>query len=233
LRLLGKNLLIVTAHPDDESFLCAGLIHKNSVHHGRTSLICATNGEAGKHHLKKPTSAKNLAKTRREELILVSKFIGINRLNMLSLPDGRLNLNKPKFFKQSWTFAKACPVDVIISFGPDGITGHLDHIACYEVAIKLAKKIHVPLVTFTIPNKILSKASKFFKIRRISPHYHDQPLKHQKPNLQLKVNPAIKLEALRMHRSQYQTNPLYHFPKDVAKEILNYECFCYNKASHD
>jgi len=48
---LGKRLLVVTAHPDDESFLASGTMLANANAGGNNFVFCATLGERGKSHL--------------------------------------------------------------------------------------------------------------------------------------------------------------------------------------
>ena len=65
---LGKKILVITAHPDDESFFAAGTIYKNQRLGGKTFLICGTAGEKGSGHLKKKLTEKQLAAMRKKEL---------------------------------------------------------------------------------------------------------------------------------------------------------------------
>jgi len=55
---LGSKILVFTAHPDDESYLAAGTIYENTRRGGKTFLVCATGGELGSAHLKKPISPR-------------------------------------------------------------------------------------------------------------------------------------------------------------------------------
>ena len=53
---LGKRILVLTAHPDDEGYAMAGSIYKNYALGGSVFLLCATYGEKGMSHLKRPVS---------------------------------------------------------------------------------------------------------------------------------------------------------------------------------
>src|SRR5437773_637708 len=132
MQLLGKKILIILAHPDDESFLTAGLIFRNWQSGGQTTLICATLGEKGKYHLHRQITATQLKYLRKEELIRVSKFLKVSHLEILTLPDGSVIKHKSKFFASILKIAETNRPDIIVSFGPDGITGHRDHIAAYR-----------------------------------------------------------------------------------------------------
>jgi len=45
LDFLGKTLLFVVAHPDDESFTSAGTMWQNRLAGGKNYIICATYGK--------------------------------------------------------------------------------------------------------------------------------------------------------------------------------------------
>jgi LmbE family N-acetylglucosaminyl deacetylase len=47
----GQHLVVVVAHPDDETFGCGSLIAQASADGARVRVICATRGEAGERML--------------------------------------------------------------------------------------------------------------------------------------------------------------------------------------
>ncbi len=90
-RALHERLVVVVAHPDDETLACGGLLARAAEHDLPTVVMVATDGEAS--HPDSPTaSPETLAGRRREELI---EAVGIlhpaARLIRLGLPDGRLS----------------------------------------------------------------------------------------------------------------------------------------------
>jgi LmbE family N-acetylglucosaminyl deacetylase len=224
---LGKNILIIIAHPDDESFLATGLIYGNHQAGGDTTLLCATLGEKGKYHMPHPISATDLKRLRRQELIRVSKFLRVSKLKILNLPDGSLAQHKPELFREVQVITQKMSPDIIVSFGPDGITGHKDHIAAYQIATKLSQKLSIPLLKFALPPKVIPTASRWLAIRRKNNHYVND-IAYAKPNLKIKTSPKRKLAALKMHRSQFgNKGPLYNFPPKLRPEILSAEYFVY------
>ncbi len=44
---LGKKIFMITAHPEDESYVAAGTLHKNIEAGGGNALVCATPGPSG------------------------------------------------------------------------------------------------------------------------------------------------------------------------------------------
>ncbi len=227
MNILGKKLLLITAHPDDESFLAAGTIYLNHCSQGQTSLICATLGEKGKYHLNTKMSESKLKQTRKQELLKVSKLIKVHKLLLMDLPDGELNKKEYKkfFYEYSLNLAKSLQPDLILSFGPDGITGHIDHLATAEVAKRVAKKLKIKLLKFALPPKIIPNAKKWFKVRRKNNHYTDN-VHYIKPDVKIPIDKKIKWRSLLAHRSQlFNNNPFYHFPKSAAEEMLSNEWF--------
>lgn len=72
-----QRLLVVLAHPDDESFLCGGTIAKMSERGVHITLLCATKGEMGR-RMGNPilTSRETLPGVRVRELKSACKELG-------------------------------------------------------------------------------------------------------------------------------------------------------------
>ena len=224
---LGKKLLFIVAHPDDESFLAAGTIHQNYLAGGKNYLICATFGEQGRAHLKKPATTKQLAAMRKAELIKVSKFLKLDGLFFFSLPDTQVNKNKDLMFKKSLAVIKKVKPDVVIGFGADGISGHMDHIAAGQVANKLAKQSKLPYLAFAASPTFV-KNFKLTSKRRAHGKY-GKNIVHKKPNMKIKINYAKKIQAFKFHKSQFGSKTLLQdFPKQVKDDFMAYEYFIKN-----
>ena len=97
---LGKHILVITSHPDDESFLCAGTIYKNFEAGGKTYLACATLGENGMLHLRRPIAKKVLKSSRKKELQLAAKFLHISKLYSFNFPDGGLRKKEKEYYDE-------------------------------------------------------------------------------------------------------------------------------------
>ena len=225
-KFLGKKLLFVTAHPDDESYTAAGTMLKNHDAGGITYVACATYGEKGKSHLKKEMTPHQLKQLRKKELIAASKYLKVSDLLMAGLPDAGMGAkaNQAAFFKKLIPFAAKHRPDFIISFGEDGISGHIDHISVGKVAKRVAKKLNIPLITFSAPPE-LHKSLEELKNRRKHGKYVKQ-LKPSSHDIEIKVHAAKKLKALRFHDSQLdRKEPLTNFPTKARKQILTREYY--------
>ena len=225
---LGKKLLFITAHPDDESYAASGTINANNRAGGENYLICATLGDRGKGHLLKPLTKNALKKKRKKELKSAARFLKIKKLFILNFPDSRVKEQKPKVFKQALKIAEEIKPEYIISFGKDGGSGHLDHIAIGDISARVAKKFKIPFVAFAMSPKRAQAFKKlpqvFIKRRRFGKYAKN--LVHAKPNMKIKIDRKIKIKAVSFHKTQLGgKKPFSHFPKQLANEWLSHEYY--------
>lgn len=206
---LGKTLLVFTAHPDDETFGMAGTIWKNQAKGGRTFVICATYGEKGSSHLKRPVSEKRLKAIRKRELLQAARFLKVSRVYPLKLPDGKLHTLGLQLFREGLRIAQEVQPDAILSFGRYGMSGHLDHIAVGQAAWRIAKKLHTPLFTLTIPPELVPDFVARIKLRRRNPHYTKMRPIFEKPAIKVSIDSKIKLHAAGFHKSQLGEEKLF------------------------
>jgi len=84
-----STLLLVHAHPDDESILTGGvMLHAHRDGH-RVVLVTATRGEEGDvHHMDDPEAARGrLSEIRTEELLAACEILGVDRQEFLGYRD--------------------------------------------------------------------------------------------------------------------------------------------------
>lgn len=125
-----KRMLVILAHPDDESFATGGTLAKYANLDVQVVLLCATRGEAGIPGIK-PEEAGAI---REGELRKAAEHLGIE-VYFLGYPDGELAQTKLEPLLE----ALACWIDlvqpqVILTFGPDGVSGHTDHVTISNIA---------------------------------------------------------------------------------------------------
>lgn len=125
----GSTLLAVLAHPDDESFPMGGTLAKYAAQGARVTLVCATRGEAGIPEL----SAEATAQVRSQELQAAAAALGLAGVRFLGYHDGRLAEADPdQAVEQLVDILHAEQPQAVITFGPDGISGHPDHLAIHR-----------------------------------------------------------------------------------------------------
>jgi LmbE family N-acetylglucosaminyl deacetylase len=132
---LKKPMLGVFAHPDDETFLLGGLFALAHTMGASTSLMCLTRGEKGMGHLKKPMNEHDLAKARSQELKDAAKTLGVDKIFIFDYPDGGVRLvpQNEILEKIIAVIEETKPYRIVI-FGPEGGTGHKDHITVHAIA---------------------------------------------------------------------------------------------------
>lgn len=124
-------LLIVLAHPDDESFAMGGTLAKYAAQGVKVTLVCATRGEAGIAGL----TPDETAQVRTRELEAAATALGLADVRFLGYLDGQLaTANPTTVVGQLVDILRAVQPQAVITFGPDGISGHPDHRAIHRFA---------------------------------------------------------------------------------------------------
>jgi len=127
-RALG-TIVGVWAHPDDEAYLSAGLMAAAVDAGNRVVCITATRGERGTSDARTwpPT---RLARTRTWELEASLAALGVREHHWLDYADGECaSAHAPTAIASVRSIIDATQADTVVTFGPDGMTGHADHIA--------------------------------------------------------------------------------------------------------
>lgn len=123
--MLGP-LLLVFAHPDDESSSVAGMTAKYTQRGVSVDLICATRGEKGT-RLDVPPDV-DTATAREAGLRVAAGITGIRDIYFLGYMDGELEkADVGKVANRVMNIMQKVQPEVVITFGPDGISGHPDH----------------------------------------------------------------------------------------------------------
>lgn len=126
-RALG-TVLGVWAHPDDEAYLSGGLM--SLARAAGNQVVCVT-ATAGDHGTADPARfpPSRLVPLRRREMAAAMSALDVRQHRFLGLEDGTLaDVDpKPQVERLRRLIAWYRP-DTIVTFGPDGITGHPDHV---------------------------------------------------------------------------------------------------------
>ncbi len=127
--MTAPTLMAILAHPDDETFPVGGTMAKAAAEGKRVHLITATRGEQdifGK-------SRTETAVIRETELRRACAQLGVRQLTFLDYVDGTLaNIPDSEGADRLLALMRQSPPDVVVTFGPDGISGHPDHLAVYR-----------------------------------------------------------------------------------------------------
>lgn len=122
------TILGVWAHPDDETYSMAGIMAA-AVSNGQTVvLITATRGEKGIQDESR-WPADQLADIRSQEMNEALKVLGVKPHHWLDYGDGECDrVDMDTAAARVAELIRQYNPDSIFTFGPDGMTGHADHI---------------------------------------------------------------------------------------------------------
>jgi LmbE family N-acetylglucosaminyl deacetylase len=130
----NRTLVAIFAHPDDEAFGTGGTLTKYAREGVDVHLIMATRGEAGR--IANPAISLNnqpLGSLRERELRCACEHYGLKQLHFLGYIDGQTPLAplSEAVFKLVQLLRQLKP-QVVMSFGPEGIYGHFDHLVVHR-----------------------------------------------------------------------------------------------------
>lgn len=156
------TLLLVHAHPDDESVSTGGVMMKAKAHGHRVVLVTATRGEAGEiYNMDEAASRPRLGEIRTEELRAAGEILGVDRQEFLGYRDSGMvdtaDNKDPRSFHQARLEDAAEKLavvlreerpDIVITYAEDGVYGHPDHIKAHHVtnaALDIAEREGTPV----------------------------------------------------------------------------------------
>jgi LmbE family N-acetylglucosaminyl deacetylase len=122
------TILGVWAHPDDETYLCGGLMARAVRAGARVVCITATRGELGSTDPQRWPAGDALARVRTTELKTALGHLGVTEHHWLDYPDGACaEIDPAVAVARVRAIAEQVAPQTVLTFGPDGMTGHPDH----------------------------------------------------------------------------------------------------------
>ena len=136
------TILGVWAHPDDESYLCGGLMARAVRAGDRVVCITATRGELGSPDEERWPSGPPLAAVRTAEMESALAALGVTEHIWLDYPDGGCaDVDQDEAVRRVTEVMAEVQPDTVLTFGPDGMTGHDDHKAACRWATTAFDKV--------------------------------------------------------------------------------------------
>ncbi len=121
------TILGIWAHPDDEAYLSAGLMARARRAGQRVVVVTATSGELGTPDPRRWPRAR-LTRRRRREMAASLAALGVREHHWLGYPDGGCtDIPSERAVAELVRIIDDVRPDTIVTFGPDGMTGHPDH----------------------------------------------------------------------------------------------------------
>jgi LmbE family N-acetylglucosaminyl deacetylase len=121
------TILGVWAHPDDETYLTAGLMVRAVRNGSRVVCVTATRGEGGSLEEEQWPSA-TMGEVREKELLRSLAVLGVTEHRWLDLPDVDMDTPLPEAGAGTvCAIMEEVKPDTVLTFGPDGMTDHEGH----------------------------------------------------------------------------------------------------------
>lgn len=121
------TMLVVGAHPDDETFTTGGLMARAVAEGRRVVCVTATRGEEGSLDPARWPPAE-MGTVREAELDACLAVLGVNEHHWLDYHDGRCaQADHDEAVAKVRAIMREVQPDSVLVFGPDGMTGHPDH----------------------------------------------------------------------------------------------------------
>ncbi len=131
------KLMCILAHPDDESLAIGGTLAKYAAKGVDIHLVTATRGENGwPWNMADYPGPEQFGQQREAELRAAAKALGIRHVELLNYSDGKLDEANPTEvqIRLAASIRRIRP-QVIVTFDPNGIYGHPDHIAISQLTM--------------------------------------------------------------------------------------------------
>lgn len=126
----ARVILCVFAHPDDESFMAAGVVCKYREEGARVALVTATLGEEGGAGDPPVCTREELPAVREAELRRAVEILGIDSLDLLGYRDKQLaSAPHAEVREKLVRLIRLKRPQVVITFDPNGSNAHTDHVA--------------------------------------------------------------------------------------------------------
>ena len=159
-------VLGIFADPDDETLCAGGTFAKYASAGAEVRVISLTKGGAGQIRDASSATRATLTAVREKELAAAGTELGLTETRCLDFLDGELaEVDSQILLRLVSDLISEIDPDVVITFGPDGFSGHPDHIAvgaavtaaCYERQSATSVRLfhcHLPRSRMLLRNRL-------------------------------------------------------------------------------
>ncbi len=140
-----RSVLVVVAHPDDETFGLGAVISHLIERGAAVHVLCLTHGESST-----LGNTSDLYALREEELREASVRLGVRSVRLLTYPDGRLaDTPISELSRQVAHHVARVRPEALLVFDDTGVTAHPDHQAATRAAV--LAHTGLPILAWTLP----------------------------------------------------------------------------------
>ena len=226
---IAPRILLIFAHPDDESFATAGLVRRHVESGATVALVTATRGDAGRLG-DPPLCSREALPTRREaELRQAADILGIAEVHVLDHRDKHLaDAPMARIRGELVERIRLHRPHVVVTFDPNGMNGHPDHVAIARFTMDAVSAAADPrwgsetMAPHSVQRLLWTAPIPPWDVTR-------SPDLRREPGVDFVIDIAphrsAKAEALRSHRTQHVPVDRSFFSKPDVDRILGVEIF--------
>ena len=134
------TILSIWAHPDDEVYLCGAIMAMAAAAECRVVCVTATRGELGVTDPQR-WPPEQLPTIREAELAECLRILGVTEHHWLGYPDGGCaSADADAAVERIAGILRDVSPDTVLTFPPDGQTGHPDHIAVHRWTLEAVRR---------------------------------------------------------------------------------------------
>lgn len=230
----ATRVLIVVAHPDDETFGTGSLLLHLADRGMTTAVCCASRGEAGDIRDGITAPSGGVAALREAELRAAAALLGVSDVFLLELVDSGMTGDAPtgsvhgeplaEVVRRVSRVAADFRPDVLVTL--DGSDGHRDHTRMRDVAVAVARERGIPVWLHCLPRRLMRRWAEQLAGRDPdSPYLALAELGTADELITERVDTTSyyerRLEAIAMHRSQ--VSPYEALPEELRRAFLTTE----------
>lgn len=228
------QLMLVVAHPDDETFGCGSLLLAAAAAGWRTSVVCATRGEAGEARPGTDLGGRPLGEVREAELHVAAGLLGVSEVTLLGFGDSGMDGDPAPGTLAAAPLgtvvdavrrrvAEADP-DVVVTL--DAGDGHRDHAVIRDAAVLVGGERGLPVYLQCLPRSLMQRwAVHMAAVQPDLAYLAQADLGTPDDQVTLVLDTTDVLEAreraIAAHRSQ--TSPFEALPDDLRHAFLTRE----------
>ena len=223
------RILLIFAHPDDETFVAAGLVRRYVDSGAEVALVTATRGDAGRLGDPPLCSREGLPALREAELRQAAGLLGLSEVHCLDYQDKQLT-DAPIDRIRTELVAHICGYQphLVVTFDPNGLNGHADHVAI--------SRFTMDAVAAAADSRWVTEPPSPHRVQRLLWTAPVPPWEvtrwddlHGEPGVDFVIDVAphrqAKADALRAHRTQHVPVDRCFFNKPDVDRILSVEIF--------
>jgi LmbE family N-acetylglucosaminyl deacetylase len=246
----ARSLMVIVAHPGDEAFGFGGAIAQAAASGAYSVVVCATRGAFDRRLLdpapapggrnrsyQKPTVWRNLDTVREDELRRSVGLLGVRVLRMLDYAEeGLAKVSFDELVGRMVQPIRMHRPEVILSFGPEGVSGDPDHVVVGRAAAAAFERAGEPLSyeDDLEEDQVAWRAAKLYQLvvpatsvsalGERAPESYGSPDGTDTLTLELGELAQVKLAAIRRHVSQTgSAGPFHDWRPEVRDAFLETE----------